>query len=84
MQRLWILNDLYVASVARRKGVGEALLQRARRLAEQTGAKGLTLSTGVDNAAAQHLYESLGWTRDRDFYVYTLRVGQVSNLQADW
>ena len=72
MQRLWILNDLYVAADARRQGVGQALLARARRLAEETGAKGLTLSTGVDNAAAQQLYEGEGWIRDRNFYVYTL------------
>src|SRR5258708_883095 len=79
MQRLWILNDLYVAPDARRQGVGRVLLDRARRLAEDTGAKGLTLSTGVENVTAQRLYESEGWTRDREFYVYTLRVGQVSN-----
>lgn len=72
MQRLWILNDLYVASDTRRQGVGQALLARARRLAQDTGAKGLTLSTAVDNTPAQHLYESQGWIRDRDFYVYTL------------
>src|SRR5260370_30904029 len=64
MQRLWILNDLYVAPDARRRGVGQALLERARRLAEETGARGLTLSTAVDNAPAQRLYEALGWTRE--------------------
>jgi ribosomal protein S18 acetylase RimI-like enzyme len=74
MQRLWILNDLYVASNARRQGVAQALLSRARRLAEETGAKGLTLSTAVDNTPAQRLYETQGWKRDRDFYVYTLRL----------
>src|SRR5882762_9611250 len=79
MQRLWILNDLYVASDARRQGVGQALLDRSRRLAEETGAQGLTLSTAVDNAPAQRLYEGRGWMRDREFYVYTLSVGQVSN-----
>jgi ribosomal protein S18 acetylase RimI-like enzyme len=74
MQRLWILNDLYVASNARRQGVAQALLSRARRLAEETGAKGLTLSTAVDNTPAQRLYETQGWKRDHDFYVYTLRL----------
>ena len=72
MQGLWILNDLYVASNARRQGAGQALLARARRLAEETGAKGLTLSTAIDNTPAQHLYESEGWIRDREFCVYTL------------
>ncbi|MDP8979573.1 MAG: GNAT family N-acetyltransferase [Acidobacteriota bacterium] len=70
MQRLWILNDLYVASDARRQGVGQALLERARQLAEETGAKGLTLSTETGNTTAQRLYESLGWKRDEDFLHY--------------
>jgi len=60
-----------VASGARRQGVGQALLERARQLAEETGAKGLTLSTETGNITAQRLYESLGWKRDEDFYVYT-------------
>ena len=40
MQRLWILNDLFVAPEARKHGVGRALLQAAREHAESTGAKG--------------------------------------------
>ena len=39
-RRLWLLNDLYVAPEARQGGVGRALMRRARRLAEETGAAG--------------------------------------------
>lgn len=74
MKRLWVLNDLFVASHARRLGVGEALLERARVFAAETGAKGLMLETAVDNLTAQRLYERLGWQRDTEFYVYTLSV----------
>ena len=74
MRRSWLLNDLFVAPVARRAGVGRALLERARVFAEETRAKGLLLQTAVDNFPAQRLYESLGWQRDNDFYVYTLAV----------
>jgi GNAT superfamily N-acetyltransferase len=72
MQRLWILNDLFVAPEARKHGVGRALLQAAREYAERTRAKGLELMTARDNFVAQALYESMGWKRDEVFLPYTL------------
>ena len=74
MQRLWILNDLFVAPNGRRSGVGEALLERARQFAVEDGAKGLMLETAVTNTTAQKLYERLGWVRDTEFYVYNLTI----------
>jgi GNAT superfamily N-acetyltransferase len=74
MQRAWLLNDLFVAPAARRAGVGRALLERAHAFARETNSKELMLQTAVDNFPAQRLYESLGWQRDNDFYVYTLAV----------
>src|SRR5512146_277891 len=74
MQRVWLLNDLFVAPSARRDGVGRALLQRAHAFARETHARGLMLQTAIDNIPAQRLYESLGWQRDKDYYVYTLTV----------
>lgn len=71
LRRLWILNDLFVAPWARGRGVGAALLTRARAWAEETWAKGLVLETAVDNPA-QHLYESLGWRRDEGALHYAL------------
>lgn len=68
----WILNDLYVEPAARGRGVGEALMQAARALAVGNGAAELMLQTARDNAAAQRLYEKLGWRRDEEFLVYTL------------
>lgn len=72
MGSLWLLNDLYVAPEARKRGVGAALLERARGFAIETGAIGLKLSTAKDNLAAQRLYEKLGWKRNEDFYHYSL------------
>jgi GNAT superfamily N-acetyltransferase len=74
MQRLWILNDLFVAFSARRSGVAKALMERARQLAVATGAKGLALATQVQNTAAQKLYEDLGYSKDTEFYHYFLKV----------
>jgi GNAT superfamily N-acetyltransferase len=74
MQRAWLLNDLFVAPVARRAGVGRALLERAHAFAQETHAKELMLQTALDNIPAQRLYESLGWQRDNDYYVYMLTM----------
>ncbi|WP_264777102.1 GNAT family N-acetyltransferase [Deinococcus aetherius] len=72
MRRLWILNDLFVAPGGRRRGTGQALLARARQHGIETGAARLTLSTAIDNAAAQALYEAQGWRQDEGFYTYNL------------
>jgi GNAT superfamily N-acetyltransferase len=72
MGPLWILYDLYVVPEARRQGIGRALLERARRFGAESRALRLELSTAIDNAPAQTLYESLGWVRDTDFYNYEL------------
>ena len=72
MKPVWILNDLFVSPEARHSGIGRALLERARTFAAETQAKGLTLSTEIDNYTAQALYEIAGWKRDEEFYTYHL------------
>ncbi len=62
-----ILNDLFVEVHARGHGVGRALLRRAAADARTRGAVRLELSTAVDNAPAQALYASEGWTRADGF-----------------
>ena len=67
MKRLWILNDLFVEEKARRRGVAGALMDRAKRLAVESRAKGLVLETAVDNAAALALYRKLGYREETEF-----------------
>lgn len=74
MKRLWILNDLFVIPSKRRTSVARQLLERAKEFAIETRSRGLTLKTAADNLPAQHLYESLSWARDVQFYTYNLRV----------
>lgn len=69
--RLWLLEDLYVGEPARRRGVGRALMERAERLAQETGAVGLMLSTGIDNLRAHRLYESMAYRRLTRYFTYT-------------
>ena len=75
MARVFVLNDLFVAPMARRMGVGEALLNAASDHARQLGAVRLSLTTNVQNLPAQSLYESMGWERDQKFYAYHLALG---------
>ena len=72
--RWWLLNDLFVSPSARGGGVARALMNRARRLGEDTGAAGLELVTARTNAPAQRLYESLGWRQDELFLRYELEL----------
>jgi ribosomal protein S18 acetylase RimI-like enzyme len=76
--RVWVLNDLFVVPEGRRKGVGEALLERARRHAEETGAAYLELATERGNTDAQRLYERLGWRKDDGLFHYSLSLRPTS------
>lgn len=62
--RAWLLNDLFIAPQARRQGVGAALLREAAERGRELGAGCLMLSTALDNAPAQALYEAMGWHRE--------------------
>jgi ribosomal protein S18 acetylase RimI-like enzyme len=73
---IWVLYDLFVAESARRRGVARALMERARAHAQRTGARRIDLSTAIDNAPAQALYEALGYHRDSEFFVYSLDLEQ--------
>ncbi|MCJ7468377.1 MAG: GNAT family N-acetyltransferase [Maribacter sp.] len=69
LQSSYILNDLYVAADHRKKGIGEALLNRAKKYCLEQGYKGLALETAIDNQA-QLLYERLGWVKDTHCFHY--------------
>ena len=74
MAPIYILNDLFVASKARKRGIGAALLRAAADHARRAGAVRLTLSTELSNTTAQAVYERLGWKRDTVFCVYNLAL----------
>lgn len=74
MKRLWILNDLFVSPDFRRLGVAKALMQQAKKFAQDTKAKGIVLETEVANTTARPLYEQLGYRRDENFLHYALTL----------
>lgn len=64
--RIFVLNDLFVAEHARRKGVALALLSAATEYGQAEGAIRLDLETMPDNHEAQALYRAQGWRRYDD------------------
>ena len=74
MARIFVLSDLFVASGARKIGAGRLLLETAVQYGRSRGARQLTLETAKTNVTAQHLYETYGWERDNEFYVYQITL----------
>ena len=70
MGKLWLLNDLFVSEMARKKGIGKLLMENAMSFSAESGAKGLMLQTEISNVNAQVLYENLGFVKDTECYYY--------------
>ena len=71
-----ILYDLFVDPDTRTKGIGRALMNKARQYAQENGFKRLELSTAKDNFIGQSLYESLGYEVDDEFLHYSLEINK--------
>jgi GNAT superfamily N-acetyltransferase len=69
--RIGLLNDLFTAAAARRRGVGEALIAACLDAVRQRGAALLQWQTATDNQTAQALYERVGGIREQwyDYYL---------------
>lgn len=74
MQRLWILNDLFVIPTSRNRGIAKALMFKAQDYAIMTKAARMLLATEVTNIIGQNLYESMGYRQFDDFYHYVLKI----------
>lgn len=74
LARTFVLNDLFVIAGARRKGVASKLMSAAVEFAATLGAVRVSLSTAITNETAQALYQSAGWKRDEQFYVYHFAI----------
>jgi ribosomal protein S18 acetylase RimI-like enzyme len=69
--RIGLMNDLFTAQEARRRGVGEALIQACLDAVRARGAAILQWQTAPDNQTAQALYERVGGIREQwyDYYL---------------
>jgi ribosomal protein S18 acetylase RimI-like enzyme len=68
----WI-EDVVVDERARGRGVGEALMAAAIRLAEESGARHVNLTSRPEREAANRLYRRLGF-EERETNVYRFRL----------
>jgi ribosomal protein S18 acetylase RimI-like enzyme len=74
MQKIWILNDLFVDTDFRRQKVAKNLMEAAKRYAKETGALRIDLATQTSNTFAQNLYESMGYIKNESFFHYSLPI----------
>jgi GNAT superfamily N-acetyltransferase len=70
LQRVVILNDLFVAEGGRRQQVASRLLAAVEAYAWSHGACRITLNVARTNGAGQALYETRGWKQDDQFFMY--------------
>jgi ribosomal-protein-alanine N-acetyltransferase len=72
--RYHILNariySLNVHPAYRRAGVANLLMNTATEILKEKGFKNITLEVGINNNAAQNLYMSKGFTKDKILYNY--------------
>jgi ribosomal protein S18 acetylase RimI-like enzyme len=61
MKRTWLLNDLFVLSKHRERGISKQLIETAKNLAVKTNAAGLLLETEKTNDVGNRLYPSTGF-----------------------
>jgi GNAT superfamily N-acetyltransferase len=74
LQRVFILNDLYVDAGHRRLGVATALLDAVEQHARALNACRLSLNVAADNATGQALYAARGWRADTQFQAFHLSL----------
>jgi ribosomal protein S18 acetylase RimI-like enzyme len=68
------IEDVVVDESARGQGVGAALTEEALRLAEESGARSIDLTSRPSREAANRLYQRLGF-QERDSRVYRFAHG---------
>lgn len=70
MQRLWLLNDLFVHADARGKGYSLQLLEQAKTLCRSTNACGVMLETEKSNTIGNKLYPRAGFQQNEGSNFY--------------
>lgn len=70
MQKLWLLNDLFVNPDYRGKGISVALIERAKELVKDSGACGMFLETEKTNVVGNNLYPKTGFELNKGANYY--------------
>lgn len=71
-RKMWI-EDVVVSQTVRGQGIGKALILHAIAYARQAGVQAIMLTSRPQRAAANSLYQSLGFIkRETNVYIYNL------------
>jgi len=70
MQKLWLLNDLYVMKEYRNGGISKMLIEASKNLCIETNACGLMLETAKDNIIGNQLYPATDFVLDTEHNFY--------------
>lgn len=75
MQRLWLLNDLFVSEAFRGQGYSKLLLDGAKQHCVATNGCGVSLETAKSNTIGNMLYPNQDFELDEDhnYYFWTNR-----------
>jgi GNAT superfamily N-acetyltransferase len=71
MQRLWLLNDLFVQENFRGQGYSIDLIEKVKEWCIETSACGLILETAASNNIGNKLYIRTGFTLDTQHNYYS-------------
>ena len=74
LNKILILNDLFVDATIRKNGVGEKLILKTVEFAKEIGSNLIRLRTAKNNIIAQGLYNKMGFVREDYLYSYDLTV----------
>jgi GNAT superfamily N-acetyltransferase len=70
MEKLWLLNDLYVKPDNRQQGISVALINEAKQHCKKTNACGLLLETAKTNIIGNTLYIKTQFVLDTEHNYY--------------
>ncbi len=71
MQKLWLLNDLFVNPNYRGKGISIELINCAKNLSRNSNSAGLILETAKENTIGNKLYPKTGFELDEEHNYYS-------------
>lgn len=74
MQRVWILNDLFVDPTQRGKGISKLLIERAKQHCVETQGCGIHLETEKSNDIGNKLYPATDFELEQNnFYFWSVK-----------
>lgn len=74
LQRVWLLNDFFIAEEFRGNGIGTKLFAKVKKFTLLTKSKGIELSVEHSNKKAWVFWEKQGFKMDKEFRYYFYKI----------